>query len=305
MKKFIKDFTLIIVLIFIIYLITKNKVVANDISFSVNIWSKNLFPNLFPFFVLSNVLIECNLIEPVNNIIYPLFKRLFKLPKVCCYVLLISIFSGYPSGAKYTSDLVNKNLISIDEANKLLTFTNYSNPLFVLGFIGDILTKKLSIIILISHILSGLIVGIIFNKNNVIINKNNSISKEKKELGKILESSIKDGLSTLIYLLGVIMIFLIISSFIKYLFHLNNNSYLVISSLLEMTQGIKNISLLNINVYIKTILITGIISFGGFSIHIQIKSLFSKIKYKYFLISRVIHSLISIILVSILILITY
>ena len=304
MKRIINIFTLFIVLLFIFFLISKNKVVLESTTFSISLWKDTLFPNLFPFFILSKILIEYDLIKPINKVLSIFFTKLFKLPKDYSYILLISLISGYPSGAKYINDLLDKKLISIDNANRLLTFTNYANPLFILGFISTLLNKKLAFLIFISHIVSGLITGIILNMNKPIEDNINIIKKKDyPKIGNILKDSIIDSINTLLLLLGIITIFLLISNFLKITFNLNNNLYLLISSILEMSNGIINTNLTNISLNLKTILITGIISFSGLSIHVQVLGILSnyKIKYKYFLLSRIIHSLIAVILVYILI----
>ena len=143
MNRKLSRFTIIFLsIVFISFMITSNKEVTESVMFSISIWKDNLFPTLFPFFVASNLLISYGFIEIIGSILSLPMEKLFKLPKECSFVLGISLFSGFPSGAKYTSKLVSENIITIDEANRLLTFTNYSNPLFILGFIGNILNKK-------------------------------------------------------------------------------------------------------------------------------------------------------------------
>ena len=306
MKKIINIFTLSIILLFIFFLISKNKVVLESTTFSISLWKDTLFPNLFPFFILSKILIEYDLINPINKVLSIFFTKLFKLPKDYSYILLISLISGYPSGAKYINDLLDKKLISINNANRLLTFTNYANPIFILGFIRYLLNKRLAFIIFISHILSGLITGIILNINKPIENNINiQGNKNYPKIGNLLKESIIDSINTLLLLLGIITLFLLISNFLKITFNLNNSLYLLLSSLLEMSNGIININLTNMGINLKAILIAGIISFSGFSIHAQVLGILSnyKIKYKYFLLSRILHSIIAIILVYLLIII--
>ena len=62
-----------------------------------------------------------------------------------------------------------------------------------------------------------------------------------------------------------------------------------------MTQGLKYVSLLEIPLKLKTIIITMILSFGGLSVHMQVISILSdtKIKYLPFLTARLLHSAIA------------
>ena len=305
-------FTIILfLLVFIIFLITNNYNVLESVNFSISIWKDNLFPTLFPFFVVSSLLIKYNFIDLISPIFNKFLIKLYKLPGCCSFVLIASLFSGFPSGAKYTTNLLDNNLITEDEATRLLVFTHYSNPLFIITFIGTIIfnNKTIGFIILISHILGGLITGILFNINkeykiNLIKSK---INNNYLPLGKILSDSIMDSLNTLFLLLGIITIFSLFISMFNNIFNLSPNIKTILSGTLEMTQGIKHLSNLNIFLYYKILLTTIFISFGGFSVHLQVLSIISSynIKYKSFLYARIIHSIISSGLVSILFFITY
>ena len=309
-RNIIKFIVISFSIIFILFLILENNKVLESVNFSISIWKDNLFPTLFPFFVVSNILLSYNFTDIIGKIFNKPFKKLFKLPKECSFVLISSLFSGFPSGSKYTTSLINNKIITKEEGNKLLTFTHYSNPLFIIGFIGSIIfnNKIIGIIILLSHILSGLIVGIIFNYKNKN-SSNNTIKKENKSIsfGKILSNSIMDSLNTMFLLLGIITIFSLITSLIETIFNLDILTKSIISGILEMTQGIKNINNLDISIYFKIILTTTFISFGGLSVHMQVLAIISEteLKYKSFFIARIIHAIIACIIVTILYLFTF
>ena len=190
----------------------------------------------------------------------------------------------------------------------LLKFNHFSNPLFVIGTVGTLLlnNKKLGLLILLVHIISNLFIAIIFRPKECnysscssLINGINKMHKKRidsnSSFGSVLSESIFKTFKTLLLLLGVITFFLIISTLIKQIIPTNDFIYSIISGLLEMTGGIKNISSLNIPISIKTSIITFFISFGGFSIHMQVMSILSNYKIKYipYLISRLLHGIIS------------
>ena len=306
MNRKLFSFTIILLsLTFIYFLIAQNNLVLESVNFSISIWKDNLFPTLFPFFIVSNILIKYGFIEIISLFLSKPMEKVFKLPGSCSFVVISSLFSGFPSGSKYTKELLDNNIISIDEANRLITFTHYSNPLFILGFIGNIIlnNRKIALLILISHILGGLITGIIISKNSKLtISKKYRSNYDNISFGTILSDTILSSMNTLFLLLGIVTIFSIITSLISNLFSLSLFSKSIISGILEMTQGIKNISNINISFYLKSVFIISFISFGGLSVHMQVFSILSnyKIKYKLFFIARIIHSIISIFIFSIL-----
>ena len=163
MKKYI-NYSIIIVLFFFVFkILTNSTSIIDTIVFSMEIWKNNIFPTLFPFFIISDLLINYGFVEIVSNFFSPLMK-LFKIKKECAFIFVLSIFSGFPSNSKYTKELYEKGVIDEYTATKVLTFTHFSNPLFILGTLSIFLNQKLALIVLISHYLGNLIVGMIYRK---------------------------------------------------------------------------------------------------------------------------------------------
>ena len=304
-KKISQDLFICLLLTITVSLVIFSSEVIQAASFSLSIWIENLFPTLFPFFVVSNLLLRYGFVESLASSVGKIMPRIFHQPKESSFVLCLSLISGFPSGAKYTKELVENKQLTIEEGSRLLTFTHYSNPLFVLGLIGNLLlgNKSLGVIILISHVLAGLFIGILFaRKASVIpkITRKVAQSTTKLPLGTALSSSIQDALSTLFLLLGIVTIFLVLSTIIEQFLPLNSYLKAIVFGILEMTQGVKAISILPIMELAKTIWMTIFISFGGLSVHMQVLSIISgsKIKYKYFFESRLLHAFFSAILVS-------
>lgn len=297
MKK--KDLLIVGITILISILIFLNKdLVINTVFEALNIWINNLVPTLWPFFIIASILISYNAGYYLTKI-FPFFKNLFNINDSSLLVFFLSIFSGFPSNARNTRILYDNGYISDKEASKLLTFTHFSNPLFILGVLGVFFNNKnIGPIIMICHYLPNILIGIIF-RNYSSVSENNKIDKKKElSFGKILINSVTSSIDSLLLILGILTIFLIVSSLI--LKYLPNNIYIscLVKSILEITIGLKEVSILAISLKVKIILTSMILSFGGISVHLQVSSQISgtKIKYLPFLIARIIHSGLSLIL---------
>lgn len=285
-----------------------SSVIINSVSFAFQLCINNLFPSLFPFMILSNILLEYGFVEITSELFKPIMK-IFKAHENGSFVLILSMLSGSPSNAKYISDLLNKELISSNDAQKLLLFTHFVNPLFIINTIGIsfLHNQKVGIIILISHYLGNIIVGLLSRKyhpNNrykkIDLKKAfSSLEKEHKSFIFILTNAIISSINTLLIILGVITTCLIMTSLINI-----NPLY---NGFLEITQGLKYLSTTNHHLLFKALLATFLISFGGFSIHAQVFSILNnkKIKYIPYLCARFIHGIISSTLVYILFKIIY
>ena len=68
MKNKYKNLLIIIILLFIFFEILFNKlIIINTVMESLNIWVKAIIPSLFPFFVISDLLITYNFIDYIPN----------------------------------------------------------------------------------------------------------------------------------------------------------------------------------------------------------------------------------------------
>ena len=311
MKKVIISISIMSILLFIVFeILTSSGSIMETIGFSFGVWKNNIFPSLFPFFILSEILINYGFIELVGELFKPIMNKFFKLKGVSAFVFIMSLVSGFPSNAKYVKELYQKKLINEYEASKILTFTHFSNPLFILGTISILFlnNKEIGILILSCHYLGNIIVGLLFrnyyisNKESqsfslkkAIINMHNKRISNNKSFGNILSNAIINGINTLLLVFGVVTVFLIITTIIDNNISLPQYYQSILNGVLEMTQGLKYVSLLDIPLKIKGTLSVLFISFGGISVHMQILSILSdtKIKYFPFLVARIIHGCIS------------
>ncbi len=291
-------------------ILSESATIMNAVSYSFDIWINNVFPSLFPFFVLSEILINYGFIELIGELFKPIFERLFKINGNAAFIFIMSLLSGFPSNAKYTKELYLQNKLTKEEATKILMFSHFSNPLFILGtisitFLND---QKLGLIIMFSQYISNVIIGLMFRNyypskitkdkfsiKKAILSMHNKRINNNKRFGSIITNSLINTINTLLLILGVITTFLIITTIIDNNFNLSLLNKSLLSGFLEMTQGLKHVSLLNISNNYKALLICMIISFGGLSVHTQILSIISdtKIEYKPFLLARLIHVVIA------------
>ena len=308
MKKMQSVLIMIILLFICLEILTDSESILNSVSFSLNIFKKSIFPSLFPFFVLSTLLIKYGLPEFMSNILEGFMGRIFKINGKCSFIFFMSILSGNPACAKYTKELLLDGSINKYEATKILCFSSFTSPLFILGGLSVLLNNnEVPILILICHYLGNILVGILIrNYHPSKIKGKNSIKKaidemhmkrisNKESFGTIITNSLVESINTLLLILGVITICLVLTTIVENNLNINSVFQSVLNGFIEMTQGIKYISLQSIPLKLKSTLTVMILSFAGLSVHIQIMSVLSEteIKYMPFLLSRILSSIIS------------
>lgn len=309
MKRYIDMIVVIICSLFLILFIINRELVFNTVGFSLDIWITSVLPALFPFFVISDILISYDVIRYIPKVIKNLFKKLFNVSDNGLVVIILSMLSGFPSNARNIKNMYNSNKISKKEGEHLLYFTHFSNPMFILGTLVSIFLKKkeLGLIIFISHYLPNIIIGILLRKLNTSkldINYNNYINNN---FGLVLTKSIRKSLDSVFNILGTLTVFLIISSLLINVFNFNNGISLLIKSILELTSGLKELSNFNLSNSYLVIASSCILSFGGLSVHMQVINELSDtdISYSNFFIGRIIQVILSLVVSYILCLFTF
>ena len=288
---------LIILFLYLGIFINPSLIIESGIS-SINIFKTKLFPSIFPFFVLASLLLELGLATKISIKLNPLIRKIFHVEGNSSFIILVSLISGFPSGSKYIKESLKTKSISKDTANYLLTFTHFANPLFVLGTCGLILNSlSLAYKILIIQILSNLILGIILRPKEIISSKITNNHQNKSFL-EALPKAINDAIKVLLFMLGSITFFMFFSKLLTTTLSLNPFFNTILTGLLDMTSGISLVNTIDTTNYIKGLLVLTFITFGSFSVHLQVLNNIKEedIKYKYFFIGRIIETSIALVL---------
>ena len=312
---------LFIVIIFLV--INPNKYINSAFN-GILIWAKAVLPALFPFFFITKLLTELGGIKILANSMQKFMQKIFHVNGMGSYVFLTSIMSGYPVGAKLTSELYEKQLISSQEATRLITFTSTSGPLFIIGTVGVGMfgNTAMGFIILISHMLGAFVNGLLF-RNYKYDKTSNTINNTRFQYSgiseNILEKSMLSAINSVLVVGGYIAIFFILIDIfndigliaildivinqILTIFGISSNySIGVATGIFEMTRGCYEISTIFTDYRIATILATFIITFGGLSTHLQAMTFLQKcnIKMSFFFKQKITHAIIACVIATIL-----
>lgn len=271
-------------LIFIEVLILFNSsVVINSVQDSIKIFLKNVFPSLFPTMVIGVMLVKNNVYEIIPKFIKNIFKKVFNYNDYMTSIFIISLISGTPSNALYINEYLDKGLITNDEAESLLLSTHFINPLFVVGMVGNVILKstKIGFILLLALWTSNLIKAYITRPKIYKNVDRKSISCNEPIINSFFKS-IKQAVYALLTIMGIIILFNMLTILIREVFNLNNTLSVIINGILEMTGGVTRVSEININTLLKIIMTYAMLNFGGLSIHMQAFSMLENKKIRYF-----------------------
>lgn len=100
----------------------------------LNLWFQKMIPALFPFMVLSGIMIRMNLTETFVKVLRPVLSPVFKVSANCLYVIVVGFLCGFPMGAHVTAQMYERRQITRGEAGFLLSFCNNIGPVYFLSF---------------------------------------------------------------------------------------------------------------------------------------------------------------------------
>ncbi|MFZ5988894.1 MAG: sporulation integral membrane protein YlbJ [Bacillota bacterium] len=298
---------------FILLLITFSNTAVKSASNGLTLWLNVVFPSLFPFFVASEILNKTGFIKSVGILLEPIMRPLFNVPGCGSFPFAMGITSGYPVGAKLTASMREEKLLSKVESERLLSFTNNSGPLFIVGAVavGMFKIQSLGLLLLTCHIFASITVGILFRfhgrdkKSKELKYDSRHVERFKKvlihgkrnqklNLGEILGEAISNSINVMLAIGGFIILFSVIINvlleigFISYLSHLlsfflspaginKDIVTAVVSGFFEITTGTSMASNVEGAPFVQQLAaVSLILGWAGLSVHLQVYSIISK-----------------------------
>ena len=123
-----------------------------------------IIPSLFPFFVLSSLVVDLGLARYLGRALEGVMRPLFRVSGACASALALGFIGGYPVGAKTAIGLYEKGMCSKTEAERLLAFCNNSGPAFILGVVGAgvFASSKVGVLLCLAHAAASVCIGVLF-----------------------------------------------------------------------------------------------------------------------------------------------
>ena len=252
------------------FIFKNNLLIQNGILTSCQLFITKLFPSLFPMMILTDLFLYFDLRYLFEKKLGYFFQKFLHISANGLFIFLISLFSGTPTNVYALKNLYLEEKITKKEAEHLLKFIFFSNPLFLYTMLTLIFPNDLKttfILLFLPYFVNILIA--IFSIIKVEQTENMIFNFSKESLGSYLSKSINKAMSTLLLILGCVCLFCLLDSFI------NPWHFPLLTGTLEISSGLKNLISSSISFEIKKILAYFFISFGGLSIHLQVKGILS------------------------------
>ncbi|MDG5788310.1 sporulation integral membrane protein YlbJ [Evansella sp. AB-P1] len=279
----------------------------------LNMWWDVVFPSLLPFFIISEFLIRFGVVSFIGALFEPIMRPLFRVPGSGGFVWAMGLASGFPAGAKLTARLRQDKKITAIEGERLVSFSNASNPLFIFGAIsvGFFHNAALGIVLATAHYAGNIIVGLTMRFHRIQEEQDERKSKtsqpfslsyaihlmheerlkDTRPFGKLMGDAIHSAIQTLLMIGGFIILFSVLNQILE----LINISILIsffttiiltsiqmpielspaiISGIFEITLGSQMVSQTKEATLLQqSIIVSFILAFNGLSVQAQVASI--------------------------------
>ena len=263
-------------------------IAAEGVSDGIKLCLETIVPSLFPFIFFSSLLSESGVLDRLSLKAEKATHWLFRLPGIAAPIIILSMTGGFPVGAFLIKKAYEKGELTSLQGRRMLLFCVNPGPAFTISTIGSMLlgSKQAGVIIYISTAATSLFIGFLsrfFAPKEEADEKHSVVSSFKSDVYTVISRSVSSCSGAIVNICVWIVIFSCVNKLAESL-PLNQSIVMFVESFSEVTNGV-----VTVMERYPLPLVSGIISFAGICVHLQIlPALVSlKLKYKHFLAVRI------------------
>ncbi len=263
--------TVLITLIFGAMLLSP-KAVFNGASEGLLLWFQIVFPTLFPFMLITNLLMDSGGLAFISGLFCRPFRRIFGVSGNGSFAVLAGFLCGYPMGAKVTADLLRTGRITRAEGQYLLSFCNNTSPVFIINFIvwktlgmDQLLLPSLAVLMGVPVLLSFLFRRFYLGKGKHFFPETSAPGDRsgRRTDFSLLDICMMNSFESIVKVGGYLILFSVILSLLSESGQ-HGPLFTALAATLEVTNGILIIDGLDMRLTVSWPLIMALTSFGGF-----------------------------------------
>lgn len=265
-------------LIISVLILLRSEIASRTALSAIILCGKTLIPTIFPFLIISGILVKCGFAEYIGRIIGKPFSSLFGIGRACSASLITGLICGFPAGASSAYNIFDMGLCDDDSLQQSVLVSSMAAPGFVILAIGGEILGDIrrGVILWLIQCLAVMLSAFIFAR---IIKKKNSTyfgtvyhpSVKPKSPLICLSESVKEASLSMISICGAVVFFSVPAGLIASLGFIPETIKCLISSFFELTSGAALTGNLIFGDMELVILSAGI-GWSGLSVHSQIAS---------------------------------
>lgn len=262
---------------------------------------ETILPALFPYFVLSNLIIYGGLAQRLSRILQPFMSPLFHVGGSGGTALALGLAGGYPTGAATVRTLLEQETCTLEEAQSLLLFCNNSGPAFILAVAGSAVFGRVSLgfFLFAVHVAGALGTGLLLRRpaGTARIRIPHRTGAPLSP-GTLLTSSVQKALTASLQVSAYVVLFTVLTGLLQAAFPALSGLPAPVAALgmgfLELSGGVCALSGSGANP-LSLAVCAFLLGWGGLSVHCQTAALLdgSDLKLAPYLGAKALHGMLS------------
>ena len=274
---------------------------------AIDICIYSLIPSLFPFMVLSELLVSFGATSLIAKLAGRAFRFLFGISPAGAGAFIPGVLCGFPIGTRIALSLFERGEIDRRSLSHLLCFCNCPSPAFLIGAVGIGVfgSKKFGLLLFFCELISSVILGIVFRLrfgSCAEYSPRSPAPVQDRGFCKIIVSAVKSSTDAMLSICSFVIFFSALGATVQvYLaaMPLPDSAASLIRGIFELTGGVFSLSLADAS---APLFAAAIIGWSGLSIHFQFVSICAETKINvlsYFL-SKILRSLLDVCIIFVL-----
>ena len=237
-----------------------------------------LIPSLFPFFIVSNLLLATDFPEKLARLLRHPMEKTFHLNPNGSAAVVIGFLGGYPIGAKTAAQLYQHGKLTLYDTKQLLCLCNNTGPAIFFGLIGgalfpDFLTPLVCYLI---HIASALLTAFLLRPQNPP--QRLQAGLEPAQSSTSLPQAVTAAFQSTGFICAFVLAFSILIGILQTLLSVcfpaiseRSVPFCILTGLLDLPNAIQSLTALS-NPRLQFILANAFVNWGGLCIHLQTRA---------------------------------
>lgn len=247
--------------------------------------AQTVIPSLFPFMVISELLVSSGAGEALGRLFSRMMRRLFGLSGAGASAVFLGSLCGFPVGARTAVSLLDRNVISRKECQHLLTFVSNPSSAFLISAVGLSLfgSRRLGVILYCVVLGCGFLVGFLAR---FLMGRGKEPAEHPHfpsglrsdgiaSLPTALAGAISSSTSAMLTVCAYVVFFSAVTGALEWIAEgrgaVGSTGYLLLCGLLEMTGGISRAA--SLPGEWGVILTAAFAGWSGISVHCQVMTL--------------------------------
>lgn len=244
--------------------------------------ARAIVPSLFPFMVLSELLVATGTGEYLTAPLARPLGKLLGLSPAGCSAVVLGLLCGFPVGARCAISSYEKGRMEKKECERVLACSSIPSSAFLISTVGSTLWKNINFGIFLyvcavfSAILSGFLLHVVQKRRKstrgIPFSKFYIIPHFKAEM---LSSAIKNATTSTLLVCAYVVFFATLGGAFEIVlerFSASETMHAIVASLLELSGGVSAASMIS-NQKLAKILTGTTVGWSGISVHCQMLSL--------------------------------